>query len=802
VDLLLTGATGFIGGAVLRQAVADGQRVAVLSRHSPPTTLPTYVSWHLGTPDDAAYVQALVDATRPRVVLHAAGAASVPQSFAEPAYDYAGSVALTRGVLEGVRRSVHAPRVVLVGSAAVYGNPAVLPVHETVPSAPISPYGWHRHLCEDLAALYRQSFDMDVLVGRVFSAYGPGLRRQVVYDAFMRLMHSAKGSAVSFAGTGDETRDFLHVDDVARALLLVAQYAPAPVVNVASGDATRLRDLIGAIAVRVGGRHRVHFDGTVRPGDPRFWQADIARLHATGFAPRRSLAEGLEDVWESLRPLPQRRAPSPVLLRPLPPPKDVSVHRSSQRIALRLVGDAQWHGGVQYLLNLLEALHALPDAERPEIWLQADTRNRASLPFFLPLSPRVAGLVWVGDGAPPEVQALLASGQARHLATAAALGQQFDAVFPVLSKAWPECASAISWIPDLQHRHLPALFSEKERAGRDAAFHDVTQRSAACIVSSEAAQRDLADFDPHATARTWVLRFRAFLPYDAAPQRVPETLAAYGVTGPYAMCINQFWVHKDHATLFHALAELARTGDVPQVLCTGAMKDYRHPGHGDAMQALVRDLRLERHVRFLGHVPREDQAQLLRGASCVIQPSQFEGWSTVLEDARALGLPVLASDLAVHLEQSPPRMRTFRTGDPADLARALRAHWPEWKRVPAADHASEATARAQALLDQQHFGRTFLRIVAECAAMRHPHVAAAPSDELDVLGDFRSAEATRATLLALARALGANGAAAGARRVILHGPGVEQLPEGVFSARLRRGSSMPPPQVRAIRLAS
>jgi nucleoside-diphosphate-sugar epimerase len=801
-DLLLTGATGFLGGAVLRRAVAEGRRVVVLARHARPTQLPAFVSWHHGTPEDAALVRTLVDATRPRVLVHAAGAASVAGSLVMPAEDYAGSVSLTRGVLEGVRQSGHAPRVLLLGSAAVYGNPASLPVSETAPVAPISPYGWHRHLCEDLAALYRQSFDVDVVIGRIFSAYGPGLRRQVVFDAFTRLADAAERATASFSGTGDETRDFLHVDDVARALLLVAEFAPAPVVNIASGQSVSLREVTGAIAERVGGGRRVQFDGTVRPGDPRCWEADVARLRSTGFVPRVTLAEGLDSVWETMRPTSQRVASSPALIRPAPAPEDAPVGQRIQRVALRLVGDAQWHGGVQYLINLLEALRALPAAERPEIWLQADARNRASLPFFLPLSPHVAGLVWVGDDAPADVQALFASGQARHLSTAAELGQQFDAVFPVLSKAWPECASAISWIPDLQHRHLPALFSEKERTGRDAAFFDVTRRSAACVVSSEAAQRDLAAFDPGATARTWVLRFRASLPYDASPARVPEVLATYGVTGPYLMCINQFWVHKDHATLFQALAVLARTGEVPHVLCTGAMKDYRHPGHGDAMLALVQQLGLAHHVRFLGHVPREDQAQLLRGASGVIQPSRFEGWSTVLEDARALGLPVLASDLAVHLEQSPFGMRTFRTGDAADLARALREHWPQWRRTPAASLTTEATARAQATADQQHFARTFLRIASEFAAARQPKAEAAVPDVLEVLGDFRSAAATRATLQALARALGEHGIAAGARRVILHGPGVERLPDDVFSASLIRGFNEPPPHTPARRLAS
>ena len=121
-------------------------------------------------------------------------------------------------------------RLLLVSSAAVYGDPERLPVSEDAPLAPISPYGRHRAEAEEVAL---QS-GAPVVIARVFSAYGEGLRRQVLWDVAQRAL---VGGPVELSGTGEETRDFVHARDVAAAISAIAQRSAfdGEIVNVATG---------------------------------------------------------------------------------------------------------------------------------------------------------------------------------------------------------------------------------------------------------------------------------------------------------------------------------------------------------------------------------------------------------------------------------------------------------------------------------------------------------------------------------------------------------------------------------------
>jgi len=133
-----------------------------------------------------------------------------------------------------------------------------------------------------------------VRIARIFSTYGPGLQRQVVYEIVARVRQEKN---LFLQGTGHETRDFIHIEDLTRALVRIA-LAPRcpPIVNVASGRATSIRDLASTAAQLSPRRISVRFNGKVRPGDPRFWKADISRLSSLGFRPKVSLQDGLLDM--------------------------------------------------------------------------------------------------------------------------------------------------------------------------------------------------------------------------------------------------------------------------------------------------------------------------------------------------------------------------------------------------------------------------------------------------------------------------------------------------------------------------
>ena len=257
---LVTGQNGFIGRYVVSELEAGGNEVVGAGRPNIEIPSPAFDS--------------LVAKTRPDVVVHCAGPASVPASLERPEADRIGAVDVLRALLD----RLDGARLILVSSAAVYGNPERLPVAEESPLAPVSPYGRHRVEAEELA---RES-GVPLVVARVFSAYGEGLRRQVLWDIARRAL--ADGS-VELSGTGDETRDFVHARDVAAAIGVIARRSEfeGEIVNVGTGVETSIARLAELITAELGGT--VSFTGVRRPGDPERWRADTTRLRSLGFEP-------------------------------------------------------------------------------------------------------------------------------------------------------------------------------------------------------------------------------------------------------------------------------------------------------------------------------------------------------------------------------------------------------------------------------------------------------------------------------------------------------------------------------------
>jgi UDP-glucose 4-epimerase len=147
---------------------------------------------------------------------------------------------------------------------------------------------------ESLCRSYGANFGLRTAIVRVFSAYGEGLRKQLPWDLCRRL--AAGGRALTLDGTGAERRDWIHVDDVVRALVHVADRLPTaqcPVVNCGTGTEHTVADFARLLVAAWGGPCTIEFSGRARPGDPQSLVADVTRLRAlTGIGPR-PLAEGL-----------------------------------------------------------------------------------------------------------------------------------------------------------------------------------------------------------------------------------------------------------------------------------------------------------------------------------------------------------------------------------------------------------------------------------------------------------------------------------------------------------------------------
>ena len=170
------------------------------------------------------------------------------------------------------------------------GDPPQLPATIATPVQPISPYGISKLAGEQYMRLYARLHSLDTRVVRPFSIYGPGLRKQVVWDMLVKL-HQPQPAALF--GTGEETRDFVYIDDLCAGLVRVGEAgAPGGIYNVCSGQETTIATIARKLSQQTG-RPPLTFTGKIRVGDPTRWRGDCTELHALGWRPAVSLDDGL-----------------------------------------------------------------------------------------------------------------------------------------------------------------------------------------------------------------------------------------------------------------------------------------------------------------------------------------------------------------------------------------------------------------------------------------------------------------------------------------------------------------------------
>lgn len=232
------------------------------------------------------------------------------------------------------------------------------------------------------------------------------------------------------------------------------------------------------------------------------------------------------------------------------------------------------------------------------------------------------------------------------------------------------------YLPDVQHRRLPHMFSEGEIHKRDVHFTNTLAHADAMLATSQAVANDLTEF--YGGHRHCEVLPMAWLPIERPDAGAIRLVAArYGVQRPYFIICNQFWRHKDHETAFRAFAAVRRAsaGVGVQLVCTGDTADYRHADHFGRMTALIEELGITPHVHILGRIEKQDQLALLAGAVALVQPSLFEGTrgGLAVADALALGQRCIVSDIAVNRELDEAGVRFFAVGDPCDLAQQMLA---------------------------------------------------------------------------------------------------------------------------------
>jgi UDP-glucose 4-epimerase len=296
---LVTGGAGFIGSHLVEALIARGEQVRVLDDFStgkrenlaPFADRVELIEGDVVNPGD---VQRAVSGCR--YVLHLAAIASVQASLDDPRRSHQVNAGGTLNVLEATRLA-GVQRVVSVSSAAIYGDHAALPLREELPPRPLSPYGASKAAAEAYCLAFHASYGLPIVVLRPMNAYGPRQDPTSPYSGVISIFAARmrRGETPVIYGDGKQTRDFVYVADVVRALLLACkcEAAVGGVFNVASGTQTSILQLVATLSEVLDTDLPPTF-GPPRGGEVRFSEGNTQRARETlGWEAQIPLREGL-----------------------------------------------------------------------------------------------------------------------------------------------------------------------------------------------------------------------------------------------------------------------------------------------------------------------------------------------------------------------------------------------------------------------------------------------------------------------------------------------------------------------------
>jgi glycosyltransferase involved in cell wall biosynthesis len=344
--------------------------------------------------------------------------------------------------------------------------------------------------------------------------------------------------------------------------------------------------------------------------------------------------------------------------------------KDRKKIGLLFTGSYNWTGGLYYILNIIRALDRLPDPEKPflVIFYNRETPGELLKEINYPYSS-LHDLDDAGFFRKGYSKLLRIFTGRNHRVEQAVNPYRLETLYP-MSEYFSDLRGlncrVVHWLYDFQHKFLPQFFSKDELGKRERTFQRVAEHARTIVVSSYDAAGHFRKFYPASTAKLKVLRFVSITEnYRFTP--VAELRKKYGINGDFFLVANQFWQHKNHMDVLKAMVIGKNRGKKLNVVFTGKQHDHRNPDYFNSIREFVNKEGLTVQAHFTGFISREDQLGLMQECMAVVQPSRFEGWSTVLEDAKALGQQVIASDLPVHVEQLGEAARFFTPGDPERL---------------------------------------------------------------------------------------------------------------------------------------
>lgn len=296
--IIITGVNGFIGSHMARKCVRDGYRVIGIDTVS--DTSMDGIEYHqidlLRNSMDTVLLQ-----NKPYALIHCAGLADVNYSVKYPDKDFDANVVISRNILYWLQTYSADTIFLFLSSAGVYGNPDRSPIDEHCGKNPISPYALHKSIVEEMCQYFVKQYDMDIRILRIFSAYGEGLKKQLFWDMGQKVKQYGK---LELFGTGAETRDYIYIDDLVRAIQIImhAGREKEIIYNIANGVEISIKKAAELFVDNCGmDKNIITFNNHIREGNPENWCADIGKLKRLGYEPEVRIDSGIEKYVEWLR---------------------------------------------------------------------------------------------------------------------------------------------------------------------------------------------------------------------------------------------------------------------------------------------------------------------------------------------------------------------------------------------------------------------------------------------------------------------------------------------------------------------
>ncbi len=342
-----------------------------------------------------------------------------------------------------------------------------------------------------------------------------------------------------------------------------------------------------------------------------------------------------------------------------------------KKLGLIFLYDEGWIGGTYYVLNIIHALNTLIDSQKPEITILSEKEKDF---HYVKSETRYPSLRFIKLRRRRRIDSLIKIyRKLKYVYKPQIISSDFDMVFPnpadhyVIKNDDSKCY----WIADFQEEHLPELFSDDDIVARKQNQIKIAVTAKKLILSSHDALKDYKRLYPFSKIDPLVLPF-AVSNGNLSAINLELLQEKFKINKDFFFCANQFWFHKNHMVILEAVKKLKTDGVDIQVLFSGKDFDYRQPGLLDQLKTYARENDLLNHIKFLGFIDRNEMLNLMSYSAAVIQPSLFEGWSTVNEDAKSLGKYIIASDINIHKEQLRNNYSLFNAGESDSLVKTIK----------------------------------------------------------------------------------------------------------------------------------